>query len=218
MVEAKPFYVYEWFIVDTGEIFYVGKGRGNRVTSMKHRNDYFKRIRAKYKCDYRILKYFDDEQAAFDFEYERGMQLKQIGQAKASLELGNKHKYICVETLNKLKPTQFKKNIVAWNKGKQMSEAYKEQCRARQIGKKQSEETRAKRSQALMCHEVTEETRQKIANARKKSIKRIDLETGEMIAYESMSDLAAELHVSLSIISKLLKTKKPYKGFYIEQA
>lgn len=24
------YYVYEWFIKETGEVFYVGKGRGNR--------------------------------------------------------------------------------------------------------------------------------------------------------------------------------------------
>lgn len=28
------FYVYEWYIVETGEIFYVGKGCKNRYKSM----------------------------------------------------------------------------------------------------------------------------------------------------------------------------------------
>ena len=26
----NEYYVYEWFIVDTNEVFYVGKGKGNR--------------------------------------------------------------------------------------------------------------------------------------------------------------------------------------------
>ena len=47
MINAQMFYVYEWYIVETGEIFYVGKGSGNRVTSMKDRNEYFKNIRKK---------------------------------------------------------------------------------------------------------------------------------------------------------------------------
>ena len=63
MIEAK-YYVYEWFKISTGEIFYVGKGSKNRVTSMKDRNKYFKDIIKKHKCDYRIIKYFDDEQEA----------------------------------------------------------------------------------------------------------------------------------------------------------
>ena len=35
-------YVYEWYNVDTNEVFYVGKGRNNRMHSMKNRNQYFK--------------------------------------------------------------------------------------------------------------------------------------------------------------------------------
>lgn len=30
------FYVYEWYIVDTGEIIYVGKGKGNRYKVRKN--------------------------------------------------------------------------------------------------------------------------------------------------------------------------------------
>ena len=35
------FYVYEWYIVETGEIFYVGKGCKNRYKSTCHRNRLF---------------------------------------------------------------------------------------------------------------------------------------------------------------------------------
>ena len=50
MIEAK-YYVYEWYIEDTNEIFYVGKGTGNRVISMKNRNSYFKNISMNLKED-----------------------------------------------------------------------------------------------------------------------------------------------------------------------
>ena len=33
------FYVYEWYIINTGEIFYIGKGRGNRYKE-KHTRAY----------------------------------------------------------------------------------------------------------------------------------------------------------------------------------
>ena len=102
---SEKYYVYEWFIVETKEVFYVGKGCDNRVTSMKNRNDYFKNIRNKYVCDYRILKRFSNEQDAYDYEKERGLELKKIGQAKACFVLGGKQKYISKETIEKMKKT-----------------------------------------------------------------------------------------------------------------
>ena len=49
-------YVYEWYNVDTNEVFYVGKGRNNRMHSMKNRNQYFLRYVEKYNYDCRIVK------------------------------------------------------------------------------------------------------------------------------------------------------------------
>lgn len=62
------FYVYEWYIVSTNEVFYVGKGTGKRVTSSKSRGDLFKRIRSAYDTDYRIV--FDElsEEKALELE------------------------------------------------------------------------------------------------------------------------------------------------------
>ena len=108
MIEAK-YYVYEWYIEDTNEIFYVGKGTGNRVTSMKNRNSYFKNIIKKYKCNYRILKYFQNENDAYNYELKRGLELKEIGQAKACYVLGNFKKFIDDSVLEKMKKTAFKK-------------------------------------------------------------------------------------------------------------
>ena len=28
--ETKKYYVYEWFVIETNEVFYVGKGTGRR--------------------------------------------------------------------------------------------------------------------------------------------------------------------------------------------
>lgn len=48
------FYVYEWYIVETGEVFYVGKGTGNRALSSKSRDVLFEKIRKFYKTSYRL--------------------------------------------------------------------------------------------------------------------------------------------------------------------
>lgn len=214
MIETK-FYVYEWFIVETGEIFYVGKGTGNRVTSMKDRNAYFKNIRTKYKCDYRILRYFDNEEDAYNFELERGLELKKSGQARACYVLGNYQRYISPETLKKMKPTQFKKKAIPWNKGVKMNDEFRQKCRERTLGTTQSDETKHKRSQALMNHTVSESARNRIAKARMKVISVKNLETGELKIYENIQSLAKELGVTQSALCRPLRTGKTYRNKYI---
>lgn len=35
------YYIYEWFIVDTDEVFYVGKGKERRAETVSGRNKFF---------------------------------------------------------------------------------------------------------------------------------------------------------------------------------
>lgn len=214
MIEAK-YYVYEWYVEDTNEIFYVGKGTGNRVISMKNRNSYFKNIRKKYKCNYRILKYFQNENDAYNYELKRGLELKEIGQAKACYVLGNFKKFIDDSVLKKIKKTAFKKERIPWNKGKKMSAEYKEKCRKRTLGTKQSEETKKKRSNSLKNHIVTKEARKKIGLSKMKPIILINLETKEEKTYNQISNLAKELNVCQSSLCRPLKSGKVYKNKYI---
>lgn len=78
------FYVYEWYIKDTNEIIYVGKGCRNRYKVRKH-NAFFNDMIKHYDCDSRIVKTFDDEQQAFDYEYDRVKKLKSIGQCRCNI-------------------------------------------------------------------------------------------------------------------------------------
>lgn len=81
------YYVYEWFIIDTLEVFYVGKGKNMRRFLTK-RNDYFNKIYNKYKCAVRIVECNLTEQEAYELEKERIAELKIIGQAKANFHSG----------------------------------------------------------------------------------------------------------------------------------
>lgn len=63
------FYVYEWFIKNTGEVIYVGKGKNNRYKVRKH-NRLFNKMITIFECDSRIVKTFDTEEKAFDFEHQ----------------------------------------------------------------------------------------------------------------------------------------------------
>lgn len=78
------FYVYEWFNVHTDEVFYVGKGCRQRYKVRKHNkkfNDYLKT----HTCESRIVKTFDYEDLAFEYEFERVKELKAKGQCYCNI-------------------------------------------------------------------------------------------------------------------------------------
>lgn len=81
------YYVYEWFIVETGEIIYVGKGTGKRYTVRKH-NRFFNDMIKRFNCESRIIKTFNDEQEAFQYEFDRINELKDIGQCVCNIYQG----------------------------------------------------------------------------------------------------------------------------------
>ena len=81
------FYVYEWYVVESGEIFYVGKGTRNRYKVRKH-NKFFNDFITRYNCDSRIIKEFKTEKEAFEYEYERINELKCIGQCVCNIYEG----------------------------------------------------------------------------------------------------------------------------------
>lgn len=53
--DATDFYVYEWFIKSTGEVFYVGKGRGNRYKAFHERAYEAEKIRKTHDTDIRFV-------------------------------------------------------------------------------------------------------------------------------------------------------------------
>ncbi len=85
--KAGDFYVYEWYIVETGEIIYVGKGSGRRYLNYRN-NELFNQIRKNHKCDVRILDFYDDEREAFAIERTRTILLKEKGQCVCNKIVG----------------------------------------------------------------------------------------------------------------------------------
>lgn len=82
------FDIYEWYRIDTGEIFYVGKGKGTRYTQKKNRSKMFRDYINKYNCYRRIVKYFNTEEDAYKAEYERIKYLQSIGQCVCNQNQG----------------------------------------------------------------------------------------------------------------------------------
>ena len=81
------YYVYEWFVIETGEIIYVGKGCHNRYKVTKH-NRFFNEMIKRFKCKSRIVKTFENEKDAFDYEFIRIKELKSKGQCVCNIYNG----------------------------------------------------------------------------------------------------------------------------------
>jgi hypothetical protein len=62
------YYIYAHYRNDTGEVFYVGKGEGNRHKSMQGRNAYWLNIVNAHGYKVEILQHFETEDEAFEAE------------------------------------------------------------------------------------------------------------------------------------------------------
>ena len=82
------YYVYEFFIIETDEVIYVGKGKGRRYKVTSQRNELLNYMLHNYKCGSRIIKTFQDEKDAFMFEYEYIKQMREKGLCVCNIHVG----------------------------------------------------------------------------------------------------------------------------------
>ena len=91
MENDKRFYVYMWYFKETGKVFHIGKGTGNRYKNTStHRNKYFKSIIAKYKdkVDVKIYENNLTEQEAWDLEKKLIILYKSEGECETNFHEG----------------------------------------------------------------------------------------------------------------------------------
>ena len=79
------FYVYEWYNIDTNEVFYVGKGCKNRYKEIKKRNKKFLEYYENNNVNVKIVKFFDNEDEAFAYEKELTDKYREKNQCKCNL-------------------------------------------------------------------------------------------------------------------------------------
>lgn len=64
----NEYYVYEWYNVDTNEVFYVGKGKKDRYKHVKNRNKFFIDYYNTHNCNVRKVYVNLTEKQAFEKE------------------------------------------------------------------------------------------------------------------------------------------------------
>jgi hypothetical protein len=111
------YYVYIHKIKQNGEVVYVGKGSNFRYKDYNSRSCEHQKMMKCNQLDYVILKYFDDEKEAYDYEEKVTEEYKRIGLCKFNKSIGRK---TCEHTKVKLS------NIL---KGKRKNELTRERMR-----------------------------------------------------------------------------------------
>ena len=81
----NDFYVYEWYNIDTNEVFYVGKGCKNRYKNKTDRNKWFIEYINNNNLDSRIVKSNLTEEEAFSFEKQLTEYYKNLNQCNCNL-------------------------------------------------------------------------------------------------------------------------------------
>lgn len=150
MSEEKRFYVYTLSDGRTGEVFYVGKGTGNRADH--HTRSYvLKRGKNKHKIN-KIKK----------IRREGGKVVVNIVKSNIAEEKAFELEEFIIEEIGFDNLTNMKKG----GRGGSLSEEMKENLRQHHLGKELSEETKQKLSEALSGREVSEETRRRMSEAK----------------------------------------------------
>jgi len=97
----NDFYVYAFYIIDTWEIFYIGKGRGKRCKVKCGRNEDCLSIMEHNKWDYIILQDALSEIEALALEKIVGLHFKSVGLAQTSKAFGGRAGWVSQETRDK---------------------------------------------------------------------------------------------------------------------
>lgn len=105
MNENNIFYVYEWYNVQTGEVFYVGKGCKKRAYELSKRNKLFQEYRQNNEIAVRIFKDHMSEEEAFQLEAERIKFYKNQGQCSANVSIGGSggHNFVWTQEMREYK-------------------------------------------------------------------------------------------------------------------
>lgn len=175
---ATAFYVYEHRRLDTGAVFYVGKGSGARLRVTQHRNPHWRRVAGKAGWKAAVVFRTDDEELAFLAEQELIEKHRRMGSPLTNMTDGGEgmagHKFSpeVIARRAAAQRGQRRPGVSAKLRGIQKTAEHREKLAAARRGMKASAETRARMSAArkgrpspMLGKRHTDEARQKISAA-----------------------------------------------------
>lgn len=205
-MQANNFYIYEHIRPDTNQVFYVGKGCGNRCNSLR-RNVHWKRIVAK-AGGFTVRKIVEniDEELAFLAEQERIDQLKRLSFNLCNATNGG-------EGVSGYKHTQNTKKILSIAM-KNTMKTYAKVLSQKQMGNNNSAKKEGvgnKISKALTGRKLSAKTKAKIGQPRGKNAKARKI-TYFGKTFDCIKDLSDFLGINYRTVLTRLRNNKPLEA------
>jgi group I intron endonuclease len=152
MDDKRIYYVYKWIRLDTNQVFYIGKGHGNRYKDRSMRNKYFNNVVNKVGMDnikIEIIENELDEQTAFEKEKYYIKYYRELGHKLTNMTDGGEGSSNWYSFLSDEEK----------QKHKEVSKSF--------LGKHHTEETKKKMSKSMtgLKHNFTEESRQRLIDS-----------------------------------------------------
>jgi|688.fasta_scaffold823794_2 hypothetical protein len=205
-MQLSNFYIYEHIRPDTNQVFYVGKGKGNRCNSLR-RNIYWKRIVAK-AGGFNVRKIVEniDEELAFLAEQERIDQIKRLGYVLCNATNGGEG----VSGYKHTDKTKAALSIVMKN----TMQTYAKVLSQKQMGENNSAKKKGvgeKISKALIGRKLPEETKKKISQPRAKNPKARIVEYNGQV-FGCIKDLADYLGINYRTVLSRMRYNIPLEA------
>lgn len=221
------FYVYEWYITYTNKVFYVGKGQGARVKCLKasERNKLFWEVYNNNNCASRIVKTFESEAEAYNYERELIFKYKSQNEAYANIHEGGKGgntlkyaddstKQVFVDKMTQINRQRCKTAEFRQATGERATAYYKEPKNRERQSEKLKEvwesESLRKRHSQIIKGTYTDELREVRSKARKKEVY-LEFQ-GETRIFPSRLELVEYLTQTYSFTPSNKTLAKLFKG------
>ena len=181
-ISKKKYCVYEWYVVPTKEVFYVGScGTDRYKIGNKDRSERFNKYYNNFNCNYRVVEWFDSLEEAQNKEIELIALYKSKGLAKANRHIGGSSGGATMYYATPQEIQNFKEKMTQINKERTNTSEFKENARKRMIKKFSNPEEREAQSlkvkEAWNNKELREKHSKIIKNSYTKELREVRAET-----------------------------------------